>query len=181
METHTCVAPAGERPTLRAKIGRIISRSKYSADAVASRHRVERPVELASAETDRNFERSPRPLDLRQLVCNSHEHDVGRLTHNDVFCVHAVDVTALLPWSPRRENHSVRERSRMAPDTAEDCLDGSELGRWVEPTIEDKAAVFAVSGDDVLPSGWQAVWGIDAKEVAQGGLAESVEVFMRPE
>ena len=50
VETDTCVAPTGERPTLRAKIGGIISRSKYSADAVASRHRVERPVELASEE-----------------------------------------------------------------------------------------------------------------------------------
>src|SRR6476620_10524638 len=64
VETDTCVTPAGERPTLRAKIGRIISRLKYGADAVASRYRVERPVELASAETDRSFERSPRPLDL---------------------------------------------------------------------------------------------------------------------
>ena len=90
VETDTRVTPAGERPTLRAKIGRIISRLKYGADAVASRYRVERPVELASAETDRSFERCPRPLDLRQLVCDSHEHDVGRLTHNDVFCVHAV-------------------------------------------------------------------------------------------
>ena len=88
VETDTCVAPAGERPTLRTKIGRIISRSKYSADAVASRYRVERPVELASAETDRSFERSPRPLDLRQLVCDAHEHDLSRFTHNDVFCVH---------------------------------------------------------------------------------------------
>ena len=96
VETDTCVAPAGERSALRAKTGRIISRSKYSADAVASRYRVERPVELASAEADRSFERSPRPLDLRQLVCDSHEHDFGRLTHNDVFCVHAVDRTTFL-------------------------------------------------------------------------------------
>lgn len=94
MKTDTSVAPAGERPTLRAKIGRIISRLTYGADAVASGRRVECPVELASAETDGGFERSPRPLDLRQFVCDSHEHDVGRLTHNDVFCVHAGDRTA---------------------------------------------------------------------------------------
>ena len=93
-ETDTRVTPAGERPTLGAKIGRIISRSKYSADAVAVRRRIERSVELASAKTDRSFERCPRTLDLEQLVCDSHEHDVGRLTHNDVFCVHAVDRTA---------------------------------------------------------------------------------------
>src|SRR6476619_7100435 len=45
VETDTRVTPAGERPTLRAEIGRIISRSEYSADAVAGRSRVERPVE----------------------------------------------------------------------------------------------------------------------------------------
>ena len=40
------------------------------------------------------LQRSPCAPDLLQPVCDSHEHDVDRLPHNDVFCAHAVDRTA---------------------------------------------------------------------------------------
>lgn len=70
------------------------------------------------------------------------------------------------------------ECSRMALDQAEDRLDGPEFRRRVEPTFEDKPAVLAVAGDDVLPLAWKAVWGVDAVEVAQSGLIKSVEMFV---
>ena len=69
----------------------------------------------------------------------------------------------------------------MTPDGTEDRLDGPELRRRVEPTIEDKARVLAVAGDDVLPGARQAVRGVDAEEVTQGGPAEPVEMLVRPE
>src|SRR5262249_28999016 len=95
VKTDARVTPPGERATLRAKLGWVIVWAKYSAHAVGICHRIERPVELASAQADGGFERSPGPLDLRQLVCDSHEHDVGRLTHNDVFRAHAHNVQPL--------------------------------------------------------------------------------------
>ena len=88
LETYARVPPTRERAVLRAKRGRIIARANDSADAVGSRHWIERPVELAPAQPDRSFERSPSLLNLRQLVCDSHEHDLDRLTHNDVFGGH---------------------------------------------------------------------------------------------
>jgi hypothetical protein len=69
----------------------------------------------------------------------------------------------------------------MALHQAVDRLDGPEFRRGVEPTIEDKSGVLAVAGDDVLPLAWQAAWGIDAEEVAQGRLTKSVEMFVVPE
>ena len=79
VETDTCVAPTGERPTLRAKIGGIISRSKYSADAVAQPSPGRTPRRTCVRGGDRSFERSLRPLNLRQLVCDARQHDLGRL------------------------------------------------------------------------------------------------------
>ena len=89
VETHARVPSSGERATLRAKLRRVIVWPEYRAHAVGICHRIERPVELASAQANGGFERGPGPLDLRQLVCDSHEHDVRRLTHNDVLRAHA--------------------------------------------------------------------------------------------
>lgn len=70
--------------------------------------------------------------------------------------------------------------SRFSHDGAEDRLNGPELRRRIEPTIEDKRRVLAVARDDVLPHTWQPFRGIRAEEVAEGRLAESVEMFVRP-
>jgi hypothetical protein len=69
----------------------------------------------------------------------------------------------------------------MALDRAEHRLDGPESRARVEPTFEDQPSVLAVAGDDVLPLTRQAVWGIDAEEVTQGGLTKAVEMFVVPE
>ena len=68
----------------------------------------------------------------------------------------------------------------MFPDRAEDRLNGPEFRRRIEPTIEDKRRVLAVTRDDVLPHTWQPFRGIRAEEVAEGRLAEPVEMLVRP-
>src|SRR5207248_5675374 len=97
-------APRGDERTRTAHRGAshaprqtetVIAWPKYRADAVGICHRIERPVELAAAQADARFERSPGTLDLRQLVCDSHEHDIGRLTNNDVLRAHAHNVQPL--------------------------------------------------------------------------------------
>ena len=68
----------------------------------------------------------------------------------------------------------------MSPDGAEDRLNGPEFRRGIEPAIEHKRRIRAITRDDVLPQTWQSFWGIRAEEVAERGLAESVEMFVRP-
>jgi hypothetical protein len=60
-------------------------------------------------------------------------------------------------------------------------LNGPKLRRRLEPAFEDKPRVTSVTGDDVLPGAGKAVGRIHAEEMAQGGLAESVEMLARPE
>jgi len=62
---------------------------------------------------------------------------------------------------------------------AEDRLNGPDFRRRIEPAIEDKRRVPAVTRDDVLPRTWQPFRGIRAEEVAERALAESVEMFVR--
>jgi hypothetical protein len=73
------------------------------------------------------------------------------------------------------------EYSRMAPEGAENRLNRPEIRFSIEPTFEDKSRVTAATSDDMLPRLWQAVRGLDTEEVAQDRLAESVEMFVRPE
>jgi len=68
---------------------------------------------------------------------------------------------------------------RVEASTEEDRLNGQELGLRIEPTFEDEGRIIAVTRDDVLPHTRQPFRGIRSEEVAEGGLAEPVEMFMR--
>src|SRR5580765_5786919 len=96
-------------------MGRVIVWPKYRAHAVGICQRIERPVELAAAQADARFERSPGTLDLRQLICDSHEHDVGRLTNNDVLCTHAHNVQPLTTRASGPSAAKVSPRRRSCP------------------------------------------------------------------
>ncbi len=63
---------------------------------------------------------------------------------------------------------------------AEDRLNGPEFRRGIESAIEDRRRIRAHTRDDVLPQTWQSFRGIRTEEVAERGLAESVEMFVSP-
>jgi len=123
VEADARIPSTGERATLGAKMRWVIVWPKHRAHAVRVCRRIERAVELAAAQADAPLERSPGTLDLGQLICDSHEHDVGRLANNDVLCAHAHNVQRFRALTsprdadrrliPRAWRSHARERSAM--------------------------------------------------------------------
>jgi hypothetical protein len=78
-----------------------------------------------------------------------------------------------------REGHRMDQRSAMSPDRTEDRLNGPKFRCGIEPTVKDERRVFAIARYDVLPHARQPVRSIDAEEIAEGGLTQAVEMFVR--
>jgi len=107
VQTDASVPPARERAALGAKCRGIVAGAQHRAHAVGIRRGIKGAEELSPAQPDCGLELGPGPLNLGQLVGDSDEHHLDRLTYHDVLVAHARKLQA------RNERAGLREAVRL--------------------------------------------------------------------